>query len=136
VLEDADVIARPGFSPTIADLLQRMRQGRTYANLHTTAFPGGEVRGQIIVTDREPVPHYSDPEFSWKNEVAPRKARACCSERTLELSPTFKTALTEDSISSPSLMALFYSIASKRRGRPFTNDDDDDDDDRSGHRRS
>jgi glucose/arabinose dehydrogenase len=48
-----------------------MRQGRTYANLHTTAFPGGEVRGQIVVTDRAPVSHYSDPEFSWKFEVAP-----------------------------------------------------------------
>jgi aldose sugar dehydrogenase len=65
------VIARPGFTPTIANLIQRMRQGRTYANLHTTAFPGGEVRGQIVVTDRAPVSHYSDPAFSWKFEVAP-----------------------------------------------------------------
>jgi glucose/arabinose dehydrogenase len=48
-----------------------MRQGRTYANLHTTAHPGGEVRGQIIVADQRPVSHYCDPEFSWKFEVAP-----------------------------------------------------------------
>ena len=68
---DADVIARTGFDPTIASLVDRMRQGRTYANLHTLAHPGGEVRGQIIVTDRDPVSHYSDPEFSWKFEVAP-----------------------------------------------------------------
>jgi hypothetical protein len=68
---DADVIARPGFTPTIANLVNRMRQGRTYANLHTRAFPGGEIRGQIVVSDRAPVSHYSDPEFSWKFEVAP-----------------------------------------------------------------
>jgi glucose/arabinose dehydrogenase len=71
VLEDDDVIARPGFDGTLATLVQRMRQGRTYANLHTLAHPGGEVRGQLIVTDRAPVSHYSDPEFSWKFEVAP-----------------------------------------------------------------
>lgn len=70
-VDDSDVIARPGFTNTIANLVQRMRQGRTYANLHTTAHPGGEVRGQIVVTDRRPVSHYSDPEFSWKFEVAP-----------------------------------------------------------------
>jgi aldose sugar dehydrogenase len=68
---DSNVIARAGFTPSISNLVQRMRQGRAYANLHTTAFPAGEVRGQIIVTDRSPVSHYSDPEFSWKYEVAP-----------------------------------------------------------------
>jgi hypothetical protein len=70
-LDDSDLIARPGFTPTIANLVERMRQGRAYANLHTTAHTGGEIRGQIIVTDRAPVSHYSDPEFSWKFEVAP-----------------------------------------------------------------
>jgi glucose/arabinose dehydrogenase len=70
-ITDTNVIARPGFTPSVSNLVQRMRQGRTYANLHTTNFPGGEVRGQIRVTDREPVSHYSDPEFSWKFEVAP-----------------------------------------------------------------
>ena len=44
--DDSDVIARPGFTPTIANLVERMRQGRTYVNLHTTAHPGGEIRGQ------------------------------------------------------------------------------------------
>jgi glucose/arabinose dehydrogenase len=71
VIADEDVLARPGFTPSVSNLVQRMRQGRTYANLHTTAFPGGEVRGQIVVTDRDPVSHYSDPEFSWRFEVAP-----------------------------------------------------------------
>jgi len=68
---DTDVIARPGFTPTISNLVERLRQGRAYANLHTTAHPGGEIRGQITVTDRAPVSHYQDPEFSWRYEVAP-----------------------------------------------------------------
>jgi glucose/arabinose dehydrogenase len=70
-VDDSDVIPRPGFTPTIANLVNRMRQGRTYSNLHTIAFPGGEIRGQNIVSDRAPVSRYSDPEFSWKFEVAP-----------------------------------------------------------------
>jgi glucose/arabinose dehydrogenase len=70
-LHDSDVIPRPRFTPTIANLVNRMRQGRTYSNLHTTAFPGGEIRGQNIVSDRPPVSRYSNPEFSWKFEVAP-----------------------------------------------------------------
>jgi glucose/arabinose dehydrogenase len=68
---DSDVIARPGFTPTISNLVARLRQGRAYANLHTVAHSGGEIRGQSIVIDREPVSHYSDPEFSWKFENAP-----------------------------------------------------------------
>jgi glucose/arabinose dehydrogenase len=70
-LTDANVNALDRFDPTIASLLNRMRQGRTYVNVHTSAHPPGEVRGQIQVIDRDPVSHYSDPEFSWKYEVAP-----------------------------------------------------------------
>lgn len=70
-VHDADVIARPNFTPTVANLAERIRQGRAYTNLHTTAHPGGEIRGQIQVIDREPVSHYADPKFSWKFEVAP-----------------------------------------------------------------
>jgi aldose sugar dehydrogenase len=70
-LSDSNVIARAGFVPAISNLVERMRQGRAYANVHTTAHPAGEVRGQIVVADRRPVSHYSDPEFSWKFEVAP-----------------------------------------------------------------
>lgn len=71
VITDADVIARPFFTPSVSNLVARLRQGRAYANLHTIEHPAGEIRGQITVSDRAPVSHYSDPEFSWKFEVAP-----------------------------------------------------------------
>ncbi|HET6576569.1 MAG TPA: PQQ-dependent sugar dehydrogenase [Fimbriiglobus sp.] len=70
-LTDADLIERPGFpNPTIDELVARMKQGRVYANLHTRAHPGGEIRGQMIPHGRQ-VSHYSDPEFSWKFEMSP-----------------------------------------------------------------
>ena len=71
VIRDENVIARPGFEASVANLLQRMRQGRAYVNLHTVAHPPGEIRGQLDVLDRDPVSHYNDPELAWKYEVAP-----------------------------------------------------------------
>src|SRR5262249_39792486 len=70
-LTDADLIARPGFTPTIANLAERMRQGRAYVNAHSLEHPGGEIRGEGVVTDEAPVSPYSDPRFSWKSEGAP-----------------------------------------------------------------
>ncbi len=46
----ADVIgpAGQGISPGEFDeLLRAMRRGATYANVHSTGFPGGEIRGKI-----------------------------------------------------------------------------------------
>jgi len=46
---EADLIARPalGFGGTLAELIALMESGGVYVNVHTTAYPGGEIRGQI-----------------------------------------------------------------------------------------
>jgi hypothetical protein len=31
----------------LEDLLEAMRSGNTYVNVHTSQYPGGEIRGQI-----------------------------------------------------------------------------------------
>lgn len=48
-ITEADLIARPdiGFGATMAELVDAMRTGGAYVNVHTLAWPGGEVRGQI-----------------------------------------------------------------------------------------
>jgi hypothetical protein len=40
-------IVNPLCGATIAELVQSMRDGDTYVNAHSPAFPGGEIRGQI-----------------------------------------------------------------------------------------
>jgi len=45
---DANVID-PTCGTTVADLVQAMLDGRAYANVHTVAHPGGEIRGQLEV---------------------------------------------------------------------------------------
>jgi CHRD domain len=50
VIDATDVIGPTdqGIEPgSIAELIRAMRHGATYANVHTTRFPGGEIRGQI-----------------------------------------------------------------------------------------
>jgi len=37
----------PGGVANFADLIAKMRSGGAYVNVHTIAFPGGEVRGQV-----------------------------------------------------------------------------------------
>ncbi len=48
-LTRANLIARPaiGFGGTMAELVDRMRDGRAYVNTHTLAIPAGQVRGQV-----------------------------------------------------------------------------------------
>jgi CHRD domain len=46
----ADVVGpnAQGIEPgSFAEILQAMRTGHAYANIHTTRWPGGEIRGQI-----------------------------------------------------------------------------------------
>jgi hypothetical protein len=45
VITDNDVVGI--FSGDLEALLEAMRAGNTYVNVHTSQFPGGEVRGQI-----------------------------------------------------------------------------------------
>jgi hypothetical protein len=47
-------IVDPSCGSTVADLVQSMQAGMTYANVHTVAHPGGEVRGQISGTASTP----------------------------------------------------------------------------------
>ncbi len=47
VITDDDVLAPAGFEGTLAALVERMRSGGTYVNVHTAAHPAGEIRGQI-----------------------------------------------------------------------------------------
>ncbi|MCU1252286.1 MAG: sorting protein, partial [Edaphobacter sp.] len=37
-----------------AGLIAALNSGNTYANIHTTNFPGGEIRGQIVSLVPEP----------------------------------------------------------------------------------
>ena len=50
VVTAADVVAVPSVgigAGEFAEVIRAMRKGDTYANVHTTLFPGGEIRGQI-----------------------------------------------------------------------------------------
>jgi CHRD domain len=50
----ADVVGPAGQGVSageFADLVRAIRSGVTYANVHSSLFPGGEIRGQISVSD-------------------------------------------------------------------------------------
>lgn len=48
-LTQANLIARPaiGFGATMPELLDAMRSGGAYVNVHTVAVPSGAIRGQV-----------------------------------------------------------------------------------------
>ncbi len=46
-LTGADLIASGDFDGSMGQLLDRLRAGRAYVNVHTIANPGGEIRGQL-----------------------------------------------------------------------------------------
>lgn len=48
-LTTADFRPRPEFGiNTMDDLIEAIANGNAYINVHTTAFPGGEIRGQLV----------------------------------------------------------------------------------------
>jgi hypothetical protein len=53
VITEADIIARPdteiclGGVANFQELIEKLESGSAYINVHTTAFPGGEIRGLI-----------------------------------------------------------------------------------------
>jgi hypothetical protein len=49
-ITEADLIPRPGigFDGTLESLLAEMHAGNAYVNVHTVAYPPGEIRGQIM----------------------------------------------------------------------------------------
>ena len=47
VMPLADSAACPGGVATLEDVLEKMRSGGAYVNVHTTQYMGGEIRGQV-----------------------------------------------------------------------------------------
>ncbi len=49
-LDASDLIPRPAQGVnTFDDAIQKIRDGQAYVNVHTTTFPGGEIRGQLEI---------------------------------------------------------------------------------------
>ena len=44
----ANLLVRADQHPFMDDFLQSLVGGQTYLNIHTTNFPGGEIRGQVL----------------------------------------------------------------------------------------
>jgi hypothetical protein len=58
IIEPDDIVGpaaqgvNPGEPTAFHELVRSIRAGYAYANLHTTRWPGGEIRGQIVVGER------------------------------------------------------------------------------------
>ncbi len=48
-ISDTEVVSSAASS--LAELLELIRSGGTYVNVHTNAYPNGEIRGQIVAGD-------------------------------------------------------------------------------------
>lgn len=48
-ITEADLVAAPGYDATMAQLVEMIRSGDAYVNVHTTANPNGEIRGQLAL---------------------------------------------------------------------------------------
>lgn len=55
VLTSADFVAAGGLT-TFAQAVQAIQAGNTYVNIHTSTFPGGEIRGQLVTLQVVPEP--------------------------------------------------------------------------------
>jgi len=49
MLDDDNVIASASCGSTLAELMAAAAAGNAYVNLHSETFPGGEIRGQLIL---------------------------------------------------------------------------------------
>lgn len=50
IITNEDVVSRSCGGETVStfeDLMEKIREGTAYVNVHTTQYPGGEIRGQI-----------------------------------------------------------------------------------------
>lgn len=54
VASDIQAVPAQGIAAgAFASVLKAMRAGVTYANVHSTTFPGGEIRGQIAIQEED-----------------------------------------------------------------------------------
>ena len=49
MIDDDNVIPGSACGDTLAELLTAAAAGNAYVNLHSTTFPGGEIRGQLML---------------------------------------------------------------------------------------